>query len=120
MKVRKLPDVAILQQHLDYDPATGVFIRKTDGCLAGCVNKAGYRQIMVNGQIWLAHRLAYCMFYGKDPGNYRIDHINCDRGDNRIENLRRVRASKNSRNQRRKGKYVVDDEGVGRWVTGCP
>ena len=65
MKVRKLPDVAILRRHLDYDPATGIFIRKIDGCLAGCINKSGYRQIMVDGQIWLAHRLAYCMFYGK-------------------------------------------------------
>ena len=120
MKHRKLPDLLILQQHLDYDPSTGAFIRKIDGCLAGTINKQGYNQIMVAGQIWLAHRLAFYMFHGKDPGHYRIDHINCDRADNRITNLRRVRASKNARNRRSKGHYEVDADGIGRWVTGCP
>ena len=120
MKYRKLPDIDLLKQHLEYHPETGIFIRKISGDLAGTFDKNGYRKIVVLGQQYYAHRLAFYMFYGKDPGHYRIDHINCDRGDNRIKNLRRVRASKNARNRRSKGHYEVDADGVGRWVTGCP
>ena len=118
MKHRKLPPLQKLQEHLDYSPDTGVFTRKTDGCLAGCINKSGYIQISVCGQIYLAHRLAFYFFHRKDPGAYLVDHINGDRSDNRIKNLRRCRSKANGLNRRSKGKYVVDDDGVGKWVSG--
>ena len=118
MKHRKLPELQKLQEHLEYHPDTGLFIRKLDGALAGCINKEGYTQIYVCGKIYLAHRLAFYMFHRKDPAQYIVDHINGDRSDNRIGNLRRCRAKANGLNRRSKGKYVVDDEGVGRWVSG--
>jgi hypothetical protein len=118
MKHKKLPDIDVLEQHLEYHPDTGAFMRKIDGNLAGCVNKCGYTVIYVAGRYYYAHRLAYKMFYRKDPGAYIIDHRNCDRSDNRIDNLRRCRKNSkvNARNQRKKGRYVVDEEGVGKWV----
>ena len=120
MKHKKLPDVEVLNQHLDYNPNTGAIIRKLNGSLAGTVTKQGYTVIMVEGTLYLAHRLVYKMFHRKDPGAFIIDHINGDRSDNRIHNLRRCRkcSKANARNRRAKGKYVVDDEGVGRWVSG--
>ena len=118
MKHRKLPSLQTLEDHLEYDPITGAFTRKLNSSLAGCLNKSGYIQVYVCGQIYLSHRLAYYMFYRKDPGRLIIDHINGDRADNRIKNLRRCRPKANGLNKRSKGKYVVDDDGVGRWVSG--
>jgi hypothetical protein len=121
MKHKKLPDLEILQDVLDYDPATGSIIRKATGEYAGTVTKAGYTVIMVKGTLYLAHRLVHMIYYRKDPGAYIIDHINGDRSDNRIHNLRRCRknSSVNGRNRRSKGRYTVDADGVGRWVSGC-
>ncbi len=121
MKHKKLPDIEILYEVLDYDPATGAIIRKLNGQYAGTITKEGYTAIMIKGTLYLAHRLVFKMYHRKDPGAYIIDHINGDRSDNRIYNLRRCRknSSVNGRNRRSKGKYVVDADGVGRWVSNC-
>lgn len=98
---------APLFDQLAYDPGTGLFrwkVRKNgihpDG-IAGTVQKAGYVTIGVNGKTHLAHRLAWLFTFGEFPSQL-IDHINGDRGDNRIGNLREASASQNGRN--RKGK----------------
>ena len=121
MKHKKLPDLDTLHEVLDYDPATGAIIRKSNGKFAGCVNSIGYTVIMVKGTLYLAHRLVFKMYHRSDPAAYVIDHINGDRSDNRIYNLRRCRKNSavNARNRRSKGKYTVDADGVGRWVSGC-
>ena len=122
---RKLPGLELLHELFDYDPTTGGLYKKGDKpCEENCIGsftRTGHKLVWVpkHGQ-YLVHRIVYYMFHRRDPGAYIVDHINCDPADNRIENLRRVRPSKNARNQRKKCKYVVDDEGVGRWVTSCP
>ena len=68
------------------------------GTFAGSANKEGYLFVMVNGQKYSAHRLAWFLFYGMWP-NGQIDHINRVKADNRIENLRDVSGAINSRNQ---------------------
>ena len=80
---------------LDYNPETGVFRWKRDG--RGCFKRAGaeaggarpdgYKSIRVLGRQWLCHRLAWVMTHGEEPPRV-IDHINRDKSDNRIENLR--------------------------------
>lgn len=59
------------------------------GKAAGCrpINK-GYGAIRFGGHLWLTHRLAWFVHYGEDPVGQQIDHINNDRLDNRIVNLR--------------------------------
>ena len=65
---------------------------------AGCVNRHGYNQIKLNGKNYLAHRLAWLYEYGEFPPE-EIDHINHDRFDNKIINLRTVLHKENSRNK---------------------
>ncbi len=64
---------------------------------AGKVTKAGYLHIKFNSKLYFAHRLAWFYEYGKMP-DVHLDHINHDRPDNRISNLREVDNATNSKN----------------------
>ena len=57
---------------------------------------SGYDYVRVNKKLRRVHRLIWCMFYGYEPSE--IDHINRNRADNRIENLREVSRSENCYN----------------------
>jgi hypothetical protein len=50
------------------------------------------------GGLVLVHRVVWTMHHGAIPKGYQIDHINGDRADNRIENLRVVPQELNMRN----------------------
>lgn len=92
-----------LRELLEYDPATGAFAwlatrgGKRSGCIAGCLNKAGYRIIRVDKGQYLAHRLAYLFAYGEWPVG-ELDHINRVKHDNSIVNLRLATKSENAQN----------------------
>ncbi len=58
-----------------------------------------------------AHRVAWVVYYGKWPKG-QIDHINGDRADNRIGNLRDVNSSKNSRNSKMKSNNTSGHNGI--------
>nr|QMP82990.1 MAG: hypothetical protein [Caudoviricetes sp.] len=53
---------------------------------AGTLTSNGYRTVHVNGKRIRTHRIIYILHFGYAP--YMIDHINGDKLDNRIENLR--------------------------------
>ena len=88
-----------LKLWLDYDPETGVFLRKKYSSQkrpCGTVDN-GYLFISVKGKKYKAHHLAWLWAYGKLPTKI-IDHINQVRNDNRICNLRETTHSINSLN----------------------
>lgn len=95
----------MVREWLHYDPDTGVFtwIKAKPGIRVGRVagrnHCDGYRQICLNGHIYLAHRLAWFLFYGQWPAQM-LDHINENKSDNRIANLRDVSQTKNQLNQK--------------------
>ena len=102
-------DEQINQEHLKdllhYDPETGVFKWKDTfgwkakrGTIAGGINGSGYIYIRLKRKKYRAHRLAWLYTYGKFPED-QIDHINRDKTDNRLVNLRAVSGKENSRNQ---------------------
>ena len=94
-----------LKNRLDYNPLTGVFtwlhdkpnVKKKAGDSAGCKMNKGYIHINLNGKKYLAHRLAWLYTYGVFPSGF-IDHINGDRDDNGIVNLRQVTNRENCQN----------------------
>lgn len=97
-----------LKAELFYIEETGVFVRNKKtrgkkpnaGCFAGCLDKDGYIRITVLGKPYQAHRLAWLYVYGRFPEKY-IDHINGQRNDNRISNLRDVDMTTNMQNIRK-------------------
>jgi hypothetical protein len=67
------------------------------GDVAGCVNKiSGYHQIIINKKKYYTHRLVFLYHKGYFPKF--IDHIDCNRLNNRIENLRPCTKSENGQN----------------------
>ena len=96
---------ARLRELLDYDPLTGVFVHKTTrgrlckaGQVAGYLHQWGYIHINISGKIYKAHRLAWLYVHGSFPPNH-IDHINGNRSDNRLVNLRPATKSENGCNR---------------------
>jgi len=80
-----------VKELLNYDPATGFFswcVPKRKKYIASNQN-GKYQRIDIDGQKYLAHRIAWLYVYGKFPDN-EIDHINFVKHDNRITNLRDV------------------------------
>lgn len=57
----------------------------------------GYNVGSFMGKSIKAHRVAWCIYYDEFPPEF-IDHINNDRSDNRIENLRSASRCENNRN----------------------
>lgn len=61
-------------------------------------NCRGYKRGHVNSKMYFAHRLIWAIVYNKWPDS-QIDHINHNRSDNRIKNLREVSHADNLKNK---------------------
>ena len=129
------PDV--LRQLLDYSPETGELFWKRRSsewfsevggqtaehicrrwnsrfagkeAFSGC-NGYGYRRGRIFYQSYLAHRVIWAMWHGSWPAA-DIDHINLDRSDNRISNLRAATRSENNYNTGPKSNNTSGYKGV--------
>lgn len=69
------------------------------GKKAGTLKKDGYTSIYVCGKFFQAHRVVWLLTYGNWP-QCAVDHINGNRSDNRVENLRLCSLSQNQWNKK--------------------
>jgi hypothetical protein len=67
------------------------------GTPVGWLQKNGYLRISIKGKFYQAHRLVW-LFHKKELPLYDIDHINGNKSDNRIENLRDINHKLNTQN----------------------
>lgn len=75
--------------------------RLKDGSLklAGTTDRKGYRKMMINGKEYYIHRLVWLYCHGIFP-RFETDHIDGNRTNNRISNLRDVTKSENQKNRK--------------------
>lgn len=70
------------------------------GKIAGRVMDNGYIRISVDRKEYAAHRLVWLYHHGYFP-EHDLDHVNGDRSDNRVENLRQATRAENMQNEKR-------------------
>lgn len=85
-----------------------IWLNPRKKCLVGkeCghITTNGYRVVHCEGKLRMAHHVVWYLHYGVWPGvGYDIDHINMDKLDNRIENLRQVTRTVNALNNKALG-----------------
>lgn len=122
-----IPSSEFLRKIISYDPDTGSMVWKSrpfdmfhSDRIAASWNtrfsgkqafqthrKDGYLMGWINKTPYLAHRIAWKIFHEVDP-EFEIDHINTDKSDNRIANLRK--ATRNN-NQHNRGKSKTNNSG---------
>ncbi|KVZ27001.1 hypothetical protein WL14_00725 [Burkholderia cepacia] len=93
-------------ERLTYDAATGQLIWKTAaknkahviGKPAGRVEANGYWHVKIDNVLYASHRLIWLLAHGEWPKGM-IDHIDGDRTNNRLSNLRDVDAKGNGANR---------------------
>jgi len=98
----------LLKKLFHYDPETGVFTRiaKFDNKNPDKIisvkpytitskNVEGYLRLTIKRKTYSQHRMAFLYMYGYIPSD-EIEHINQNREDNRISNLRIVKPSVNN------------------------
>ena len=98
-------NAARLRELLHYDPETGIFTNRIKrsrkivaGQAAGSINKIlRYVVIGIDGDTWLAHRLAFLWITGEWPKG-KADHRAGDRANNRWANLRDLTHAANIQN----------------------
>lgn len=135
MAKKPIPTPEQLRQLLRYEPETGkMFWReRSPDCIDAaddfvrrkiCRNwnarlagkeaftslKDGYRVGAIGNRPFRAHRVIWAIAYGEWPGG-EIDHIDCNRTNNRISNLREATRSQNAHNYGGRGRSAF--RGVG-------
>lgn len=95
-----------LKEVFDYVESTGSLVWRVrtggtsvPGRQAGTFDERGYIRIGVDGGIYRAHRLIWMYVHGVWPSG-EIDHLDGDKSNNRLENLRDVTRSINQQNLR--------------------
>ena len=114
-----------LKSILNYDPDTGEFSwaaarpKVRVGQRAGYKHHKGYIYIEIDGKQYSAHRLAWIYMNGNIPEK-SIDHINRNRADNRIENLRLAENGQNRANSKSTSKSGYKGVVVKSWLKEKP
>jgi len=122
-------DICKINEFVQYDersPSGLIWIKKPSkrtniGSIAGSLAKDGYWKLMLNKVHYSSHRIIYTILKNDIAIEMDIDHIDGNRANNNINNLRVVSHSENQRNMKRRTANkeniagVYFDNSLNRW-----
>jgi hypothetical protein len=82
------------------------------GDIIGTIHNRGYMTVLVDQKSYLVHRLIFLYYHGYLTEGLQIDHIDGNRQNNRIENLREVTGSQNNMNSKIRSNNTSGVKGV--------
>lgn len=85
-----------IKKYFQYDNGNLIRTDRKNG--DGSLDKDGYLIIKIKGKQYKAHRIVWLLNYGKFPKS-ELDHINRNKLDNRIENLRESNRKEQNNNK---------------------
>lgn len=106
----KFPSKDFLENYLELDPCSPTGLRwlvnsanksnSNPGKPAGCKKSNGYYWVELFGKVYPCHRLVLILSgVPRPPGMNEVDHVDRDRLNNSVSNLRWVDRSKNCKNK---------------------
>lgn len=109
MKSRRIyPTQKRLQEIFTYCPS-GQLVRRSTGRRGGCLGTTGYWQTIIDGKLYYEHVAIYIFHHEHRPNI--IDHIDRNKLNNQIRNLRKATLALNSFN-RKSQKSLLGVRGV--------
>jgi hypothetical protein len=121
---KPLPDAEDIRRLFLYDPNLGCLRFASGskaGAVAGSAHPCGYRQVRIGRSRFLVHRLIWKFHHGSEPR--QVDHIDGNRSNSKIENLRAACEKTNQRNRGKQGNNTSGYKGAyfrksdGRWMS---
>jgi hypothetical protein len=109
MNTKPIPEE--IKDYIDYNSVSGLCVWKKSkgaakaGQLIQGRQSDGYLAVFFNKSRYLLHRVVWFIHYGEDPGDREIDHMNGNRTDNRLSNLRLVSHQENQHNRSHLGVF---------------
>lgn len=104
--VANYPKKEELEKLFSYDPETGFLFWKVSmgkakrGSVAGSLDKKhGYIRVRIDGKNYQAHRLVWILNNGDIPEGMYVDHIDHNKANNHLQNLRLVTSYINQKNR---------------------
>jgi len=88
-----------IRSTIEYCAETGFLFRLTNQSWKPKLNRGGYQQIKINRRLYSVHRVAWFLHYGYWPC-FLLDHIDGDKQNNRISNLRESSNAMNQQNRK--------------------
>jgi hypothetical protein len=93
---QQIPSICELRSVFSYNPNTGTISK--NGSAFGYTTPLGYKALSINERKFQQHVICWAIYFGEYP-NSSIDHINGNRSDNRIVNMRLATAKQNAQNR---------------------
>lgn len=102
-----------LKENFIYTENTGKLWRKFDGkfTTTSSMSASGYLQTRIKNKTYYTHKLIWMLYYDEIPQN-ELDHIDGNKINNKIENLRKATHSENNRNRSKPSNNTSGYKGV--------